>query len=66
MYEIVSKRQMSNSPAFQARLSGVPLGPWHSAKQEAVRDIMRCGVQGDVVDRTGVAPVVNRRSLGWS
>jgi hypothetical protein len=66
VYEIVSKRQMRNNLVFQARLSGVPLGPWHPSKEAAVRDIIRCGVRGDVVDRTGVTPVVNPSSLGWS
>jgi hypothetical protein len=66
MYEIVSKSRIGDSPLFQARLSGVPLGEWHRTKEAAARDILRCGMRGGVVDRTGVSPVVSARSLGWS
>jgi hypothetical protein len=65
MYEIVTKTQWNNVPSFQARLSGVPLGAWHPTKQDAVRDILRCGVRAEVIDRTGVVPRVDRHSLGW-
>jgi hypothetical protein len=64
MYEIVSKRQFQGH-MFQARLSGVPLGAWHTSKQLAVRDILRSGIRADVVDRSGVGSLVDRQSLGW-